>query len=58
MAQSDPTVELTPEDIAFLEAVKAGETSLDQGRSIPYELVRPWLMSWGTENELPAPECE
>ncbi len=44
--------ELTPEDIAFLEAVKAGEASMDQGRSIPWELVRPWLLSWGTDNEL------
>ena len=49
--------QLTPEDIAFLEAVKAGEASLDSGRAIPYELVRPWLLSWGTDNELPTPEC-
>jgi predicted transcriptional regulator len=58
MAKSDPITELTPEDIAFLEAVKAGKASLDQGRGIPYELVRPWLMSWGAEDELPPPECE
>jgi predicted transcriptional regulator len=58
MAKSDSTTELSPEDLEFLEAVKAGEASLDQGRSIPYELVRPWLLSWGTDNELPPPECE
>ncbi len=58
MAHPDPIpAELTPEDVAFLEAVRAGQASLDQGRSIPYELVRPWLLSWGTDNELPAPEC-
>lgn len=54
----DPNLEaLTPEDIAFLEAVKAGEASLDAGRAIPYELVRSWLLSWGTDNESPTPEC-
>jgi predicted transcriptional regulator len=58
MAKSDPTPEPTPEDIAFLEAVKAGKAPLDQGRGVPYEAVRPWLMSWGTDDELPPPECE
>jgi len=50
--------ELTPEEVAFLAAVKAGEASLDQGRRISYEFVRPWLMSWGTANERPPPDCE
>jgi len=58
MAKSDPAAELTPEDIAFLEAVKAGKASIAQGRSISYEEIRPWLMSWGTEDELPTPECK
>ena len=58
MAKSEPNVELSPEDIAFLEAVKAGKASLEQGRSISYEEVRPWLMSWGTDDELPTPECK
>jgi predicted transcriptional regulator len=57
MVKPDPAAELTPEDVAFLEAVKAGKASLDQGRSIPYELVRPWLLSWGADKELPPPEC-
>lgn len=58
MAHPNPSPdELTPEDVAFLEAVKAGEASMDEGRSIPWELVRPWLLSWGTDHELSPPEC-
>lgn len=58
MAHPNPNPdELTAEDVAFLEAVKAGEASLEQERGISYELVRPWLLSWGTDNGLSAPEC-
>ena len=42
---------------AFVEAVKEGIASADAGRTVPYEEVRQWLLSWGTENELPKPEC-
>jgi len=40
---------------AFRAAVDAGVA--DAGRTVPYEDVRRWLLSWGTENELPPPEC-
>jgi predicted transcriptional regulator len=49
-----------PEDadeVAFRQAVADGTASLDAGRSVPYEVVRRWLLSWGTEAELPPPEC-
>jgi predicted transcriptional regulator len=45
------------EQAAFVEAVKQGLASLDRGRSISYEAVRRWLLSWGTDRELPPPEC-
>jgi predicted transcriptional regulator len=45
------------ERAAYLAAVDEGLSDLDAGRSIPYELVRRWLLSWGTDNELPPPEC-
>ena len=32
-------------------------SSLDRGRRIPYEKVREWLLSWGTDKELPPAEC-
>lgn len=40
----------------FEAAVREGMASLDAGRGIPYEKIRRWLLSWGTENELPPPE--
>jgi predicted transcriptional regulator len=42
---------------AFIEAVKQGLASAEAGRTVPYEAVRKWLLSWGTEGELPPPEC-
>ena len=48
-----------PDDGAaeFLAAVDAGIADADAGRTVPHEDVRRWLLSWGTENELPPPEC-
>lgn len=46
-----------PETEAFVAAVKEGIASADAGRTVPYEDVRKWLLSWGTERELPPPEC-
>ena len=46
------------EEAAFLAAVDEGIADADAGRVIPYEKVRAWLESWGTDNELPPPECE
>lgn len=44
------------EDPELIKAVKEGIADLDAGRTIPYEKVRRWLLSWGTENELPPPD--
>ena len=38
---------------ALVEAVRAGIAAVDAGRTAPYEAVRHWLLSWGTEAELP-----
>jgi hypothetical protein len=48
-------VEMSPEEeAAFRRAV---QEALDDPRpSIPFEKVKKWLLSWGTENELPPPE--
>jgi predicted transcriptional regulator len=40
----------------FEKAVEQGVASLDKGRGISYEKIRRWLLSWGTENELPPPK--
>lgn len=46
------------EATSFAAAVQEGIDDADAGRAIPYDDVRRWLLSWGTENELPPPECE
>jgi predicted transcriptional regulator len=46
-----------PDTEAFVASVKRGLASADAGRTVPYEDVRRWILSWGTENELPKPEC-
>lgn len=40
---------------AFLKAVEEGIADADAGRTVPYEDVRRWLLSWGTTTELPPP---
>lgn len=32
-----------------------GEADFQAGRYVSHEAVRRWLLSWGTDNELPAP---
>jgi predicted transcriptional regulator len=45
------------DDALLRDAVEEGLKSLDAGRNLPYEKVRRWLLSWGTDKELPPPEC-
>jgi predicted transcriptional regulator len=55
---SNPARPLDQEDsAAFLAAVERGLIDADQGRTVSHEDVRRWLLSWGTEHELPPPEC-
>ncbi len=50
----DPAAQKTA---AYIDAVRLGMASADGGRTIPYEKVRHWLLSWGTEHPLPPPMC-
>jgi predicted transcriptional regulator len=36
--------------------IRAGLAELKTGEGVSHERVAEWLDSWGTENELPAPE--
>jgi hypothetical protein len=48
-----------PETAAKRAAIQEGLAELKAGRYIPHEEMRRWLLSWGTENELPPPdECK
>ncbi len=43
---------------AIRAQILAGFADIDAGRSVSHEKVVAWLESWGTENELPVPECD
>jgi predicted transcriptional regulator len=45
------------ETVAFIKAVQEGVTAANAGQTVPYEAVRYWLLSWGTEAELSPPPC-
>lgn len=38
-------------------AIAEAEADIAAGRVISNEAVMRWIRSWGTENELPPPEC-
>ena len=56
---SDParSPALDDDTATLVAAVEEGIADLDAGRTVPYEAVRRWLLSWGTETELPPPPC-
>ncbi|WP_343716978.1 CopG family transcriptional regulator [Inquilinus sp.] len=47
-----------PEIAAKRAAIREGIAAADAGRLIPHEEMRRWLLSWGTEDELPPPQCK
>ncbi len=38
-------------------ADEQAERAIDEGRWVSHEAMTTWLRSWGTEHELPPPEC-
>ena len=44
-------------DAGMLAAVDEGLSDVKAGRSVPYDKVRRWLLSWGSKKELPPPYC-
>jgi predicted transcriptional regulator len=58
MAEPKPTTPRPVDnEVALTAAVKEAIASLDAGRGVAYDAVRRWLLSWGTDKELPPPEC-
>ena len=50
--------EREPEDrAAYLAAVDEGLADAEAKRTVPFEKVRRWLLSWGSDQELPPPKC-
>lgn len=44
-------------DEETLQAIAEGEADIAAGRVVSHEVVTRWIRSWGTETELPPPEC-
>jgi predicted transcriptional regulator len=64
-ADSAPDARAIPQEIPgaedqaeVLAHIRAGLADFDDGRSVSHERVVAWLGSWGTEDELPTPECD
>jgi len=66
-----PSFSPTPEDDVFPQEIpgaddeagirahiQAGLADFDAGRFVSHDRVVAWLESWGTEDELPVPECD
>lgn len=55
-AKSAPAQKLPPPDAEFVAAVDQGLAEIKAGKGVAYAKVRRWLLSWGTDNELPPPK--
>ena len=56
VANGDGTISLVSSDSWEHRHIRAGLAELEAGKGISNERVMEWLDSWGTENELPAPQ--
>ena len=45
-------------DPAYVAAIEEARAEVDTGKTVPYDAVRRWLLSWGTDKELPRPKCK
>ncbi len=54
------TAQKKPEDAneaaEFEAAIREGLAEADAGKAIPYSKIRRWLLSWGSDKELPPPK--
>ena len=41
----------------MLAEIRQAEQQVESGHYIRHEDMKAWLLSWGTENELPPPKC-
>jgi predicted transcriptional regulator len=45
------------DEAAEARAIAEARADIAAGRVISHEAMKRWLLSWGTENELPPPKC-
>ena len=42
---------------ALMAEIRQGEAQIEAGHYITHEAMKKWLLSWGTNHELPPPPC-
>jgi len=52
-ASDDPAL-----DPVYRAAIDEARADVDAGKTVHYDEVRRWLLSWGTKKELPRPRCK
>jgi predicted transcriptional regulator len=57
MATSEPSIFDEIDEAAEERALAEAERDIAEGRVISHEAMRRWLLSWGTPDELPPPQC-
>jgi hypothetical protein len=45
------------EEQSQLESIRRGFEEMEAGHYIPHEAMRAWLLSLGSDHELPSPKC-
>ena len=41
----------------MLAEVRQADRQVDSGHYVRHDEMKAWLLSWGTEHELPSPKC-
>ena len=49
-------VDIDEDEAAEAAADAVAIAELDAGRFVSWEAVKPWMLSWGTDHELPQPQ--
>ena len=57
MNKPEPTIFDEIDEAAKERALPEAERAVAEGRVISHEAMRRWLLSWGTPDELPPPQC-
>lgn len=52
-----PNLDIAEQESAYRAVLAQGMADFEAGRTVPFDQVRDWLSSWGTDQELPPPTC-
>jgi predicted transcriptional regulator len=55
--QEEPAVFVLEEAVDLTAADRRAMADIEAGRFISHDAVMRWVASWGTDDELPPPEC-